>query len=360
MVSLAENTQGQDWMNSFLENVTIAPNTKNRVQKILGDEPRHLSVNLSYKKIEWKVLQGMSWTDNLSPLDINEDVPVLDCSGRRVYGINDLHLDTDVNWGDPEVMKRLCSLILEVREKNGVLILNGDVFEWWYNRKDGASRIIKSANKSTSNAAHFRNFLKLLSTVDSVLLEWNHDPAEWYAKEPLLANMTSLRWRNVIIKHGDKEALFEHGNRFFLDSDEVSKKWTVFDNKTQWSHPWLITRLAAIADSTLTRLNLLWPSYGWVNTQMRAVAPSWFDTFQVPTIINGHVHHPMEQEYPGGKKVLVGGTWRARWPWGRGNEYVVIDENGEVELHRTKSTHKYDMLRRKLRELKKQKNRHKN
>jgi len=52
MVSLAENTQGQDWMNSFLENVTIAPNTKNRVQKILGDEPRHLSVNLSYKKIE--------------------------------------------------------------------------------------------------------------------------------------------------------------------------------------------------------------------------------------------------------------------------------------------------------------------
>jgi UDP-2,3-diacylglucosamine pyrophosphatase LpxH len=360
MVALAENTQGQDWMKSFLGTIKIAPMIRDNVRTILGNVPPPLSINVENRKIQWKVMQGKSWTDDLNVLNIDETVPELDCTGRPVYNINDLHLDTDVNWGDPEVMKRLCSLILEVREKNGILILNGDVFEWWYNRKDGSSRIIKSADGKTSNAALFRNFLRLLNTVDSVLLEWNHDPKEWYKKSPLLNNMTRLQWRNVIVKHGEKRTLIEHGNRMFLDSDEVSKKWTVFDDKTKWSHPWLVTRLAAMADSTLTRLNLLWPSYGWVNKQMRAVAPYWFQTFWVQRIITGHVHHPMEQEYTHGEKMIVGGTWRARWPWGRGNEYVVIDENGNDELRYTKSTYKYSLFLRKLRELKKEKRRHKN
>ena len=237
-----------------------------------------------------------------------------------VFLVSDVHLGA-VPPATEEAFRRW---LLHVRESGSRLIINGDLFDFWFEYR----KVILSG--------HVRVLALLADLVESgvpvLVMGGNHD---WWGGDFLRQEIgvdfhqkpvrIRVQGKSVLVAHGDGLGAGDVGYRIlrlFLRSRPT--RWLF-----RWIHPDLGARIAEGVSGTRAQID---PGAVPANHGRTAFLSAWAAARlkQDPTldiVALGHGHQPVVTEVSPGRYYVNSGDWVLH------RSFVTIDDSGRPELH---------------------------
>ena len=239
---------------------------------------------------------------------------------KPVFLISDVHLGA-VSRETEEAFRRW---LLHVKESGSRLIINGDLFDFWFEYR----RVVLGE--------HVRVLASLADLVDCgvpvLLMGGNHD---WWGGDFLRNHIgvdfrrdparIQVKGKSVLVAHGDGLGSGDIGYRVLrLVLRGRFTRWLF-----RWLHPDLGARLADWVSGTNSNPD---PGHiaashgrmaflsGWAAEQLR-------DDPTLDIVALGHAHMPVVDEVAPGRYYVNSGDWVLH------RSYVTIDESGKPVLH---------------------------
>lgn len=214
-----------------------------------------------------------------------------------VYFVSDAHLGAEPEPVASTQLSRLLKLVNLVRERNGTLIINGDLFDFWYEWKTVIPKrffkILRALQEATESGTAIH------------LLAGNHDfriKGFLECEIGLVTHQDSLTVqianRRTLVFHGDGLLAGDHGYRLL----KKVLRSPVAQRLFLWLHPdlgmWL-ARGTSKQSRNATKGN---PSEDadYINFAASVLAGD------IDDVVLGHAHRPMSLDLPGGRYVNLG------------------------------------------------------
>lgn len=214
-----------------------------------------------------------------------------------VYFVSDAHLGAEPEPIASTQLERLIALVHRVRQDNGSLIINGDLFDFWYEWKSVIPKkyfkILRALQEATENGTQIH------------LLAGNHDFRLKGFLESEIGMVThqdglalQIATSNVFVFHGDGVLKSDHGYRVLkrILRNRIAQRLFL------WLHPdlgMLLARGTSQQSRNATKGN---PAE---DADYREFAEHMLNS-GYSGVIMGHAHRPVEEQLAGGTYINLG------------------------------------------------------
>lgn len=214
-----------------------------------------------------------------------------------VYFMSDAHLGAEPEPIASIQLAQLLELIQKVRAEKGSLIINGDLFDFWYEWQTVIPKrffkILRAIQEATETGTHVH------------LLAGNHDFRLTGFLESEIGMVThsnaltvQIAKQKVFVFHGDGILARDHGYRLLKKVLRSPMAQRLF----LWLHPdfgmWLARRTSKQSRNATKGNPAEDADYVKFATELLAA--------DVDGVVLGHAHRPMDLDLPGGKYVNLG------------------------------------------------------